>query len=164
VKGIAAPRRATIPARDQHTSVFHRTEARATPYLALHDLPQYRRALCSLTKLREVLAQRLVRQRELKLRPCRARTLNHAALTQPEASARRPDAIAVVFIPVGLVLAHYEACDKLGLNAKELQMNGAAVGNRLQQTTLVSAAKKARGDAFDLWSAVGQLHRMWPRL
>lgn len=68
------------------------------------------------------------------------------------------------WIPVELVVEHYQACDNLNLTDKELATLGRAVGNRLQGTALVSSAKKVRHEDFDIWSAVGQLHRMWPRL
>jgi hypothetical protein len=72
--------------------------------------------------------------------------------------------LAPGWIPVELVLAHYDACEKLGLSTEELTKLGARTGDRLQETSLVSVAKKVRSPDFDLWSAVGALYRMWARL
>jgi hypothetical protein len=68
------------------------------------------------------------------------------------------------WIPTELVMAHYEACDRLGLSERDRQASAAVVGDRLQETTLISSAKKARVESFDVWSAQGQLNRMWRRL
>jgi hypothetical protein len=72
--------------------------------------------------------------------------------------------LAPGWIPVELVLGHYHACEQLGLSSDELTKLGARTGDRLQETALVSVAKKVRSPDFDLWTAVGSLYRMWPRL
>jgi hypothetical protein len=66
--------------------------------------------------------------------------------------------------PIDLALAHYEACDRLELTSDEQAALGQRIGARLQETALVSAAKRSRGSDFDLWTATGNLHRMWARL
>jgi hypothetical protein len=66
--------------------------------------------------------------------------------------------------PIELAQAHYAACDKLELTQEEQAALGQRIGSRLQETVLVSAAKRTRDSAFDLWTATGQLHRMWARL
>lgn len=68
------------------------------------------------------------------------------------------------WIPVELALAHYQACEGLSMTDGELAASGMAVGNRLQDSILVSSSKKVRDEDFDLWSSMHQLHRMWPRL
>jgi hypothetical protein len=72
--------------------------------------------------------------------------------------------IAPGWIPIDLALAHYEACDNLMLARDEFATMGLAVGERVHETVLVSAAKKVRGADYDPWSAMGALQRMWPRL
>ena len=68
------------------------------------------------------------------------------------------------WIPVELALAHYKACDSLVLTPEESNRVGGGVGARLQQTSLVSPAKRMRDADFDLWQGMGQLHRIWSRL
>jgi hypothetical protein len=68
------------------------------------------------------------------------------------------------WIPLELALAHYEACEQLRLSADEFAAMGDRVGDRVQETMLVSPAKRVRQSDFDLWLAVPALHRMWRRL
>jgi hypothetical protein len=72
--------------------------------------------------------------------------------------------LAPGWIPVELALAHYEACENLALRREEFDAMGAGVGDRVQDTLLVSPAKKAREADFDLWQAIHALHRVWPRV
>lgn len=72
--------------------------------------------------------------------------------------------VAPGWIPIELALAHYEACDNLLLTPEQFATMGSAVGERVQDTLLVSSAKRAREADFDPWSAEGQLQRMWPRV
>src|SRR4051812_19196689 len=60
--------------------------------------------------------------------------------------------VAPSWVPVELALAHYAACEKLCLTSTELTMMGRSTGDRLQSTTLVSAAKKSRDRSVDIWS------------
>lgn len=68
------------------------------------------------------------------------------------------------WIPIDLVLAHYEACDDLMLTREQFAQMGSAVGERVQETALVSPAKKTRDADYDPWNAVGPLQRMWARI
>jgi hypothetical protein len=68
------------------------------------------------------------------------------------------------WVPLALASAHYEACENLMLSPQELAALGSKVGENLQETALVSSAKKVRDADFDVWSAVPALHRMWARL
>ena len=72
--------------------------------------------------------------------------------------------VAPGWAPVELALAHYKACDDMNLTTEELSAMGRSVGERLQGTTLVSAAKTTRDESFDPWQVEAQLHRMWQRL
>lgn len=72
--------------------------------------------------------------------------------------------IAPGWVPIALALAHYEACDSLMLSREQFAEMGNAVGERVQETFLVSTAKKTREADFDPWSANGSLNRMWARL
>jgi hypothetical protein len=72
--------------------------------------------------------------------------------------------MAPSWIPVELAMAHYEACENLNLNIDETAAVGTSVGDHLQNTTLVSRAKKVRAEDFDVWGAYSQMYRMWARL
>ena len=72
--------------------------------------------------------------------------------------------VAPGWVPVSLAMAHYQACEDMRLSSDELNAMGRSVGERLQETTLVSAAKSHRDDSFDPWQVEAQLHRMWQRL
>lgn len=72
--------------------------------------------------------------------------------------------VASSWLPVELAMAHYEACDKLRLNASEVARLATRVGDHLQERSYVSAAKKDRPPDFDLWTETPALHRMWDRL
>ncbi|HKP64580.1 MAG TPA: hypothetical protein VJV78_47920 [Polyangiales bacterium] len=68
------------------------------------------------------------------------------------------------WVPVKYAIRHFEAVDRLQLSQEQIDQLGKTVGDRIQHTTLVSAAKRSREEGFDVWSSVGQLHRMWSRL
>lgn len=88
----------------------------------------------------------------------------YVELIAPEVLSKLLSSLGPGWIPVELASAHYEACEGLMLNAQQLAGMGAKVGERLQETALISSAKKSRDEEFDLWSAMAGLHRMWPRL
>jgi hypothetical protein len=71
--------------------------------------------------------------------------------------------LAMSWAPVELAVAHYRACDALTLGNDVLGDLGARVGERMQETLLVSSAKKVPTGVSDVWASFGALHRMWPR-
>ena len=72
--------------------------------------------------------------------------------------------LAPSWVPIELADAHYEACDRMGLNAEELQRIGHAVGVRVRQTSIVVADNRTSNAPVDVWTIVGQLHRVWKRV
>ena len=72
--------------------------------------------------------------------------------------------LAPGWVPIELAHLHYEACDRMQLAPEHFHALGQAVGYRVQNAFLVSLAKKVREANYDLWQAVGPLHRMWPRV
>ena len=72
--------------------------------------------------------------------------------------------VAPGWIPVAMVVEHYQACENMSLSNEELSAMGQSVGERLQSATLVTPAKKSREEDFDLWQIEAQIHRMWQRL
>lgn len=88
----------------------------------------------------------------------------YVRLVDPNVLERVRTSLASEWAPIEVAEAHYQACENLGLSDDELAELGRRVGDRLQATSLVSSAKKARESDFDFWSAGGSLHRMWARL
>jgi len=88
----------------------------------------------------------------------------YARLIDPSTLEQLLASVAPSWIPVDLALAHYAACERLSLTSDEFAAMGGGVGDRVQDTVLVSHAKKVRETNFDLWAAVDSLHRMWPRV
>jgi hypothetical protein len=72
--------------------------------------------------------------------------------------------LAPSWVPIELADAHYLACDRMGLNAEELKRIGHAVGVRVRQTSIVVAGGRTSDAPVDVWSIVGQLHRVWKRV
>jgi hypothetical protein len=122
--------------------------------LIAHD-----RAARPLTAVRNVLIQASLA--ELKANGYYER---YTKLVTPSVLEQLLSSLAPGWIPVELVVAHYEACENLKLSREELTEMGKRVGDRVQDTVLVSLAKKVREGNFDLWSAMLPLNRMWPRV
>jgi len=85
-------------------------------------------------------------------------------LIDPKQLEELLSSLAPGWTPIDLAHAHYGACDKLGLTQDEVAKLGQRIGTRLQETALVSAAKRTRDADFDLWTAAGALYRMFARL
>jgi hypothetical protein len=68
------------------------------------------------------------------------------------------------WVPIELADAHYRACDAMGLSAEELHRIGQAVGVRVRQTLIVVADNRTSDEPVDVWTIVGQLHRVWKRV
>lgn len=88
----------------------------------------------------------------------------YVKLVDPRALAELEAAISPGWVSVELATAHYQACESLRLSAQEFSTMGEAVGERVQETALITSGKKAREADFDVWSLVQQMNRMWPRL
>ena len=88
----------------------------------------------------------------------------YAMEIEPGALELLLSSLAPGWISVQLAMAHYEACEKLNLSREEFEAMGERVGDRVQETVLVSSAKKEHAEPYDLWLALPSLHRMWPRL
>ncbi len=72
--------------------------------------------------------------------------------------------VGPAWIAADLALQHYKACDDLGLTTEEFLALGKRVGDRIQDATIVSPAKKARDASFDVWGTMRQFHRIWARI
>jgi hypothetical protein len=88
----------------------------------------------------------------------------YVQLIDPAVLSELLSSLAPGWIPVALATAHYEACDGLMLSSQQLTEIGSQVGERLQESVLVSSAKRVRDADFDMWDVMLSLHRMWARL
>ena len=61
-------------------------------------------------------------------------------------------------------MAHYDACDRLGLGDDEVQRLGWSVGDRLQTTFMKAVAKGAQAVGVTPWTLLGNFQRLWARL
>lgn len=87
----------------------------------------------------------------------------YVGLVDPGVPERIRSTLAMSWVPVDLAVAHYRACENLSLDSDALKGIGTGVGGRMQETSLVSNAKKTPGSSEDFWSSSGALLRMWAR-
>lgn len=73
-------------------------------------------------------------------------------------------AVAGVWLPVEAAVAHYEACDRLGLDAATRAALGMEVGERVNGTFLGVLARMARGMGATPWAALAQSAKLYGRL
>jgi hypothetical protein len=74
------------------------------------------------------------------------------------------EAIAGVWLPIGVATAHYNACEALGMTTSEQLEMGRRVGEKIQGTllgTLVTVAKQA---GVNPWTFLERLDRLYERL
>jgi hypothetical protein len=73
------------------------------------------------------------------------------------------DAVAGVWLPVDVAMAHYTACSALGLPREALARLGRTVGERTQGTLLGTAVRMAREVGATPWTVLPQFQRFWNR-
>jgi hypothetical protein len=72
--------------------------------------------------------------------------------------------LAPVWLPIEVALAHYAACDALGLDDAERVAIGEAVGDKIQGTFMQTIVKSARAAGVTPWILLGRFDRFWGRL
>jgi hypothetical protein len=72
--------------------------------------------------------------------------------------------LAPTWHPIEVGLAHYGACDRLGLPPAELVAIGQAVGDRIQGTFMKTLVQSARAAGVTPWLLFKRFDRMWDRL
>jgi hypothetical protein len=85
-------------------------------------------------------------------------------LLAPEHTATLRGAIAGTWLPVDVAIAHYKACNGLGLSTMEQLEMGRRVGDKIQGTllgTLVTVAKQA---GVTPWTFLDRFDRFYERL
>lgn len=81
--------------------------------------------------------------------------------TQFHATLR--DAVAGVWMPVEVAMAHYSACSAIGLPREALARIGRTVGEKTQGTLLGTAVRMAREAGVTPWTVLPQFQRFWNR-
>ena len=74
------------------------------------------------------------------------------------------NAVAGVWLPIGAGIAHYHACDALGLLPHEQMAIGREVGDRIQGTFLSTMIRAAKNAGVTPWTALGYTGKLYERL
>ncbi len=74
------------------------------------------------------------------------------------------DSVAGVWLPMEVGVAHYRACDQLGLSKRETWDIGVQVTRRVHGTTLGLAVRLAKQTGVTPWTILAQLGRLWERI
>jgi hypothetical protein len=88
----------------------------------------------------------------------------YSALVHPSIPEQILNSLAMSWLPLEVALAHYRACEGLMLSAEKAAEVAAGVGDRVQETTLVGAARKTGESGAKVEPDLRALHRMWARL
>lgn len=72
--------------------------------------------------------------------------------------------IAGQWVPMSLALAHYRACESLGIPHGVIHAIGREVGDRIEGTFLATMVRMAGKAGATPWTAVAQLTRLYDRL
>ena len=81
----------------------------------------------------------------------------------PQARGELLQMVAGVWVPVGTALAHYRACDSLGLSPDAEAKLGAATLERVRGTLLGTMLRVANTAGVTPWTLLAQLQRFWNR-
>jgi len=79
------------------------------------------------------------------------------------ARAELGSVIAGVWLPMELGVAHYAACEALGLSNEEQVKMGRKTGERVNGTLLGTVARLAHSAGVTPWTLIEQLPRFWTR-
>jgi len=83
---------------------------------------------------------------------------------EPKYKAAVMETLAPEWLPLEVGLAHYRACDALGLSQAELEEIGAEVGAHLQGTFIGTLLRGARSVGLTPWVPLAQFQRLKERL
>jgi hypothetical protein len=72
--------------------------------------------------------------------------------------------VAGVWLPIRVGLAHYAACEALGIAAADQVAIGHEVADRIQGSLLGLFVRSARGAGATPWTVLTQLDRLWDRV
>jgi hypothetical protein len=88
----------------------------------------------------------------------------YVRLLAPEARDVVLGAVTGDWVDIGVLLAHYEACDRLRLPAEEILRIGREASQHAQGSLLSVTARAAARAVMTPWTMLGQLQRFWNRL
>jgi len=69
-----------------------------------------------------------------------------------------------VWLPIALGIAHYTACDRMGLSVDDIKAMGKAVSLRTQKTFVGTLGSVAAGAGATPWHIYRHGHRIWARI
>jgi hypothetical protein len=88
----------------------------------------------------------------------------YLATVAPEWREPILQAVAGLWLPIDAGLAHYRACDALGLSAQEQVAIGREVGDRIQGTFLSTMIRAAKSAGVTPWTALSYTGKLYERL
>jgi hypothetical protein len=74
------------------------------------------------------------------------------------------ESVAGVWLPIEVSIAHYRACDALGLSKREAWDIGVEVTRKVHGTSLALAIRLAKQAGVTPWTILAQLPRLWERV
>jgi hypothetical protein len=125
----------------------------------LVDFPSPRAALLPCTSVRSTLTGSSI----LALRE-RGHFEKWKALVDPAARETLLFTPAGVWLPVATAMAHYDACERLGLSQDDVLGMGNAVARLTQQSVLSLALRLANESGTTPWTTLAYCPRLWARL
>ncbi len=96
----------------------------------------------------------------------RAKGLFEAYLQKLPRALHAPvlEAVAGSWMPLATGMAHYEACDALGISTQEQFNNGREVAERVQNSMLATLVRAAKTMGVTPWTALENFQRMGDRM
>lgn len=88
---------------------------------------------------------------------------DYAAHLSPEHKEMLLTAIAGTWVPMDVAMAHYDACETLGLPIDQQVANGRVVFDKTSGTLLGTAIRMAREAGITPWSVFPYFQRFWER-
>jgi hypothetical protein len=85
-------------------------------------------------------------------------------LLEPEHHEAMRSIVPGGWAPAALGMAHYGACDRLGLSFEEQYAIGHDVGARVQQSLLGTLLRLAKESGATPWTFFGNIEKLWERL
>jgi hypothetical protein len=87
----------------------------------------------------------------------------YAEVSPPDVRAAVQSAVAGMWLPVETAVAHYLACDRLGLSSESAATLGRGTFGRTKGLLLGTAIGLARGAGVTPWTLIPHLQRFWLR-
>ena len=94
----------------------------------------------------------------------RGRLDDYFVKLQPDMRSTITSLMAGVWVPVSVAVAHYEACDRLGMTHAEQLAIGREASTRAHATVLATALRLTRQAGVTPCTVLAQLQRLWDRM